>query len=116
MSLLIITRESIKIESVKSSVEKDIGYIRISSFIGVSTTNEFLSALEKTQNTKGLILDLRGNTGGLLANAVFIANMFLDGVPVYAMIDEDHLMADKMSPTDDMNIFYKLKENLVKLK
>ena len=74
----IITRQSIKIESVKSSVEKDIGYIRISSFIGVSTTNEFLSALEKTQNTKGLILDLRGNTGGLLANAVFIANMFLD--------------------------------------
>ena len=45
-----------------------------------------------------------------------IANMFLDGVPVYAMIDEEHLMADKMSPTDDMNIFYKLKDNLVKLK
>ena len=45
-----------------------------------------------------------------------IANMFLDGVPVYAMIDKEHLMADKMSPTDDMEIFYKLKDNLVKLK
>lgn len=45
-----------------------------------------------------------------------IANMFLDGVPVYAMIDEEHLMSDKMSPTDNMEIFYKLKDNLVKLK
>ena len=45
-----------------------------------------------------------------------IANMFLDGVPVYAMIDKEHLMADKMSPTDDMDIFYKLKDNLIKLK
>ena len=85
----IITRQSIKIESVKSSVEKDIGYIRISSFIGVSTTNEFLSALEKTQNTKGLILDLRGNTGGLLANAVFIANMFLDNGTIVNIVSRN---------------------------
>lgn len=73
----IVTRRAIKIKSVKSSTENEIGYIQVSSFIGNSTSSEFLSALEKTKNTKGLIIDLRGNTGGLLTNAVFIANMFV---------------------------------------
>ncbi len=73
-----ILRKEIKIKTVKSSVEKNIGYIQILSFIGSETSEEFVQALEKTQNTKGLIIDLRGNTGGLLPNAVFIANMFID--------------------------------------
>lgn len=73
-----IIRKEIKIKSVKSSIlDKDIGYIQISSFIGATTPNDFLEALEKTKNTKKLILDLRGNTGGLLPNAVFIANLFI---------------------------------------
>lgn len=73
-----IKREEIKIKTVKSSVEKNIGYIQILSFIGTTTPNEFIDALEKTQKTKGLILDLRGNTGGLLPNAIFIANVFIN--------------------------------------
>lgn len=73
-----IIRKEIKIKTVKGSVlDKDIGYIQITSFIGATTPNEFLEALEKTKDTKGLILDLRGNTGGLLPNAVFIANLFI---------------------------------------
>ncbi len=73
-----IIRKEIKIRTVKSSVvDRNIGYIQISSFIGSSTPNEFLEALEKTKDTQGLILDLRGNTGGLLPNAVFIANLFI---------------------------------------
>ncbi len=73
-----VMRKEIKIKTVKSSVmDKNIGYIQITSFIGSTTPNEFLEALEKTKTTKGLILDLRGNTGGLLPNAVFIANLFI---------------------------------------
>lgn len=73
-----VMRKEIKIKTVKSSVmDKNIGYIQITSFIGSTTPNEFLEALEKTKATKGLILDLRGNTGGLLPNAVFIANLFI---------------------------------------
>lgn len=73
-----VMRKEIKIKTVKSSVmDKNIGYIQITSFIGSTTPNEFLEALEKTKSTKGLILDLRGNTGGLLPNAVFIANLFI---------------------------------------
>ena len=73
-----VMRKEIKIKTVKSSiVDKNIGYIQITSFIGSTTPNEFMEALEKTKDAKGLILDLRGNTGGLLPNAVFIANLFI---------------------------------------
>ena len=73
-----IVRKEIKIKTVKSSViDKTFGYINIVSFVGATTPNEFMEALEKTKDTNGLILDLRGNTGGLLPNAVFIANLFI---------------------------------------
>ena len=73
-----VIRKEIKIKTVKGSViDKNIGYIQIISFVGSTTPNEFLEALEKTKDTDGLIIDLRGNTGGLLPNAVFIANLFI---------------------------------------
>lgn len=73
-----IVRREIKIKTVKSSIDKNIGYIQVITFIGTTTSDEFLTALEKTSKAKGLIIDLRGNTGGLLPNAVFIANMFIN--------------------------------------
>ena len=74
-----IKRKEIKIKTVKSSVfDNHIGYIQILSFMSGTTPNEFLEALENTKNTDSLILDLRGNTGGLLDNAVFIADMFIN--------------------------------------
>lgn len=73
-----IVRKEIKIKTVESSVDKNIGYIRVMSFIGEHTSEEFISAIERTGGTKGLIIDLRGNTGGLLPNAVFMANVFID--------------------------------------
>lgn len=74
-----IERKEIKIKNVKSSVlDNHIGYIQIISFMGETTPNEFIEALDKTKNTDSLIIDLRGNTGGLLENAVFIANMFIN--------------------------------------
>lgn len=79
-------RKEIKIKTVKSSVDKNIGYIQVLSFIGTTTSNEFLNALEKTDNTKGLIIDLRGNTGGLLPNAIFIANMFIDKGKIVSIV------------------------------
>ncbi len=73
-----IKRKEIKIKTVKSYVDKNIGYIQVLSFIGTTTPDEFITALEKTDKTEGLIIDLRGNTGGLLPNAIFIANMFIN--------------------------------------
>lgn len=81
-----IKRKEIKIKTVKSSIDNNIGYIQILTFIGTTTPSEFVKALEKTDKTKGLIIDLRGNTGGLLPNAIFIANMFIDQGPLVSIV------------------------------
>ncbi len=74
-----IKRAEIKIKTVESEIiDKEIGYIRIVSFISSEGPIEFIDALNKVKDTNALILDLRGNTGGLFQNAVFVANMFLD--------------------------------------
>lgn len=84
-------RKEIKIKSVKATVEpnSNIGYIQISSFVSINTPNEFIEALEKTHDTKGLILDLRGNTGGLLPNATFIANLFIQNGTLVSIVGRD---------------------------
>ena len=75
----IIKRKEIKIKTVKSSVlDNHIGYIKIISFMSGSTPNEFIEALNNTKDTDSLIIDLRGNTGGLLDNAIFVADRFIN--------------------------------------
>lgn len=89
-----IKRKEIKIKTVKSSVDKNIGYIQIMSFIGSATSNEFLEAIEKTQKADGLILDLRGNPGGLLPNAVFIANLFIPEGRIVSVVGRNGFKQD----------------------
>lgn len=89
-----VMRKEIKIKTVKSSVDKNIGYIQISSFLGTSTPNEFMDAVEKTKDTQGLILDLRGNTGGLLPNAIFIANLFIQDGNLVSIVGRDNYRYD----------------------
>lgn len=82
-----IKRKEIKIKNVKSSIlDNHIGYIQIVSFMGGTTPSEFVEALENTKNTDSIIIDLRGNTGGLLDNAVFIANMFIQNGEIVEII------------------------------
>lgn len=106
-----ITRKEIKIKTVKSSVDKNIGYIQISTFVSVTTPNDFLEALEKTQNTDGLIIDLRGNTGGLLPNAVFIANLFIPQGNIVSIVGRDGFKYD----INAQNLDYKIDKPLVVL-
>lgn len=82
-----IKRKEIKIKTVKSSVvDNHIGYIQILSFMSGSTPNEFMEALENTKNADSIILDLRGNTGGLLDNAIFIADRFINNGTIVNII------------------------------
>ncbi|MDY6358674.1 MAG: S41 family peptidase [Cyanobacteriota bacterium] len=99
-----IIRKEITIKTVKSTNYKDIGYIQISSFISSSTPNEFLEALENTINTKGLIIDLRGNSGGLLSNAVFIANLFINKGRLVSIVGRNGYRHDIDAQRTDVNI------------
>lgn len=99
-----IIRKEIKIKTVRSSIDKNIGYIQITSFISNSTPNEFLEALENTRNTKGLILDLRGNTGGLLTNAVFIANLFIEKGKLVSIVGRNGYRYDVMAQDTNFQV------------
>jgi carboxyl-terminal processing protease len=75
-----ITRDKIPIYSVDASFmyDNEVGYVKISRF-SATTYNEFIQALNKLKGegmTK-LILDLRGNPGGFLEQAVKISSEFL---------------------------------------
>ena len=75
-----IIREIIEVKSVKSEIlEKKIGYIKLSSF-NENSSSQIKNSLNKfkKQNLKGYILDLRNNPGGLLSQAIKIADYFLD--------------------------------------
>lgn len=99
-----VIRKEIKIKTVKSNLDKEIGYIQISSFISNSTPNEFLEALENTHESKGLIIDLRGNTGGLLTNAVFIANLFIDKGKLVSIVGRNGYKYDIMAQDTNFQI------------
>jgi carboxyl-terminal processing protease len=73
-------REKIKMNNVPYSgmLENDIAYVRLTEFTpeaGKNVRNAFAKLREK--NPKGFILDLRGNPGGLLMEAVNVCNVFL---------------------------------------
>ncbi len=76
-----IVREIIQIKSVKADLlEKNIGYIRLTSFnenSGKQIKKE-IEKFEKNKDVKSYILDLRNNPGGLLSQAINISDFFLD--------------------------------------
>lgn len=78
----VITRGTIPLPSVDVAymINKDIGYIRINKF-SETTHAEFAQALMRLQSEglQRLILDLRGNGGGILSESIEIADDFLDG-------------------------------------
>lgn len=85
-----ITREIITIVSVKGYLlEKNIGYVRISSFQGPTAKllkETIANLVEKNDGyLESLILDLRNNPGGVLDGAVDVSNLFIDkaGLVVY---------------------------------
>ncbi len=90
-----ITRANIELKSVSTKIPKyakiapNIGYIRLSSFISKNATMEFQNALIENRSKDGIILDLRSNPGGLLTNAIFIADMLLDGQVIVSTVDRD---------------------------
>ena len=76
-----VTREIIQIKSVKAELlEKNIGYIRLTSFNENSARQikKEINKFEKNKNLKSYILDLRNNPGGLLSQAIKISDFFLD--------------------------------------
>ena len=76
-----IIREVIQVQSVKSEIiDKNIGYIRLTSFNDNSSNQieKKIKKLKKNKNLNSFILDLRNNPGGLLSQAIKISDFFLE--------------------------------------
>ena len=90
-----IVRDEINIKSISVKLPENfklddsIGYIRIASFMGKNSGNDFEKELLKLKNKEGIIIDLRANSGGLLSNAIQIADMFLDNSIIVSTVDRD---------------------------
>ena len=76
------TREEVKVKSVpyKGMVDDGIAYVRLTRFTRncASEVEEAILELTDENEVKGLVLDLRGNPGGLLNESVSLCNLFID--------------------------------------
>lgn len=99
-----LTRAVIKIRSVRSRLEGSIGYVRITSFNQQSTTllEEAVANLAKEApdgKLTGLVLDLRNNPGGLLNEAVSVADAFLERGEIVSTRGRDKDEAQRFNAT-----------------
>ncbi|MCG2429934.1 S41 family peptidase [Aequorivita xiaoshiensis] len=96
-----ITREAVKVKAVPfyKLINNDIGYIVLSKF-NSKTTSETKAALIdlKSQGAKKIILDLRGNPGGLLNEAISVVNLF---------VEKDQVITTTKSVIEKYNATYK---------
>jgi carboxyl-terminal processing protease len=78
----VITRDEIQIKNVPyyGTIESGVGYIRLSSFTDDASGEVKNAVKDLVENKKvnGIILDLRGNPGGLLNEAINIVNVFIE--------------------------------------
>lgn len=78
-----VTRDIIRIRPVRSRVESDVGYLRVTQF-NEQTYDNLKTAIDKltteigSDKLKGFVLDLRNNPGGLLDQAIMVSDAFLE--------------------------------------
>jgi len=92
-----IVRDVIKVRSLTSKIyNSDVGYIKIRNFTK-TTSNDLDKALAmfESKNVRRLVLDLRNNPGGLLNQAVEVADRFLD---------DENLIVYTQGRTEDQNM------------
>lgn len=85
-----IVRDNIVTKAVKiEEIEGNLGYVRLSTFMSNEAGQEVKQALTKFNKKDGIIVDLRGNPGGLLPNAVDIGSMFIKDGPIVQLVNRE---------------------------
>ena len=75
-----LKRDEIAVHGVSDAMmlDKRIGYIRISTFISHDGPKYIREAIDQLRSASGIIVDLRNNPGGLLANALAVSSLFIE--------------------------------------
>ncbi len=90
-----VTRDEIKLKSIEekppfdTKIPKKMGYVRLTTFLSSNAATELKDVLDANAKKEGYILDLRSNPGGLLANAIVMADFFLEGESIVSTVDKD---------------------------
>lgn len=112
-----LTREKITTNPITAKmIEGNIGYLKIPSF-DEDTADSFKEKVQELQNqgAQKLIIDLRNNGGGIVDEAVDIADMFLDkGKTIYSSVDNKDKKTVTSSKNDSifkMNVIILVNEN-----
>jgi len=112
-----LTRALITIESIQSKLlAQNVGYVRIKNFQG-NTTRDLQNALQELEaqaraagskdGMKGVVLDMRGNPGGLLDQAIQVSDLFVSSGTIVATVGlSDKLREEKRAHVDDEDEAY----------
>lgn len=90
-----LIRKEIELKAVSTKVTTDVkvpndlAYIRLSSFISKNAGTEIENAIRANKDKKGYIIDLRSNPGGLLSNAIYIADLLIPRGVIVSTVDRD---------------------------
>lgn len=109
-----VVREQVRGRAIRHRVEEGLGYVILESFNNSKLTSDLERALELLTEElggeiPGLIIDLRGNRGGLLTQSVSVSGLFLDGGEVLSVrgrndIDTERYHAEAGELLPDMPI------------
>jgi carboxyl-terminal processing protease len=107
-----ITRDEIKIPHIPYTgmVSETVGYINLNTFMQPTTATDVKAAVLdlKSKGMKELVLDLRGNGGGLLIEAVKIVNLFVKKgqvvVTTKGRVEEENRVYKTLDEPVDLNI------------
>lgn len=95
---MMIQRQKVTIPAVTAKVlDGNVGYIKLSTFMSDDASMEFRWALQRLSGTNGLVLDMRNNPGGLLANAIEIADMLMNRGKIVTTISRRGKQVDTCS-------------------
>ena len=97
-----LIRDDIPLNTVDAAYMADdsVGYIRINRFARTTFT-EFMSAFESLANPSALILDLRGNGGGLMTEAIRLSNFFLPAGRLIVSTEGDKTPSQRIESSVD---------------
>ncbi|TNE91835.1 MAG: PDZ domain-containing protein [Deltaproteobacteria bacterium] len=90
-----VTRAEIRLNPVKSAMlDGDVGYVQVTAFHAdvAAQLREELGKLQRKANgrsLKGLVIDLRGNPGGYLTQAIEMSDLFLDSGDIVSTVEAD---------------------------
>ncbi|MBQ4078844.1 PDZ domain-containing protein [bacterium] len=93
-----LEKKEIPIDTMDYRITKDnIGIIYLANVMGEKAVSDFANILLKTNNTKGIIIDLRNNYGGILANAVLMAD--------FMILDEEKILRLDTRSSNSLDVY-----------